>query len=174
MGELSVAEPAAASRCRRRRIMPPPQHLHRCWGESCEFDGLVSRVQLMVLQVVLVSSLFLFRSASDALFPRDSLMPLRRFKSATGSPHPDARWEAFSFELIPFNAHYTMLQADFFNGDRSEPAPPLPTYSWDDEKSISFDTSKTWGARNVRQSLPSVYVCDIQCRCSDGANGSKR
>jgi hypothetical protein len=66
-------------------------------------------------------------------------MPLRRFTNAKGSPHPNTQWEAFSFELIPFNAYYTMLQADFFNGDRREPAPPLPTYSWDDEKSVSFD-----------------------------------
>jgi hypothetical protein len=89
-------------------------------------------------------------------------MPLRRFTNAKGSPHPNTQWEAFSFELIPFNAYYTMLQADFFNGDRREPAPPLPTYSWDDEKSVSFDPSTAWGTRNVRQSLPSEYICNIQ------------
>lgn len=107
--------------------------------------------------------LILSWSASRELFLRFSLMLLRRFKSAKGSPHPDSPWEVFSFELIPFNAHYTILQADFFNGDRSEPAPPLPTYSWDDEKSVSFDPSTAWGTHNVRQALASVCICNVPC-----------
>ncbi len=29
-----------------------------------------------------------------------------------GSPHANTGWEAYSFELIPLNAHYTMLQVN--------------------------------------------------------------
>ena len=29
-----------------------------------------------------------------------------------GSPHPNTGWEAYSLELIPLNAHYTMLQVN--------------------------------------------------------------
>lgn len=79
------------------------------------------------------------------------LMTLLRFKAATTSPYPDTPWEVFSFELIPLNAHYTMLQADFLNGHRSNPAPPPPTYDGNDEKSYSFDISTAWGQRNVKR-----------------------
>jgi hypothetical protein len=74
-----------------------------------------------------------------------------RFNSAKGNAHPNTRWEAFSFELIPLNAYYTMLQADFRNGLRRDGAPPLPAYSWDDDKSVSFDMSTAWGRDNVRR-----------------------
>ncbi len=44
-----------------------------------------------------------------------------------------------------------MLQADFRNGLRRDGAPPLPAYSWDDDKSVSFDMTTAWGRDNVRR-----------------------
>ncbi len=98
---------------------------------------------------VQILSLVLFNLAH--LFSRSSLISFCRFKSAKGTPHPDTRWEAYSFELIPYNAHYTMLQSDFLNGDRPNPAPLPPTYSWDDDKSVSFDPTTTWGSLNLQR-----------------------
>jgi hypothetical protein len=42
-----------------------------------------------------------------------------------------------------------MLQADYRNGLRRDPAPPLPAYSWDNFHSVTFDPTTAAGASNL-------------------------